>query len=395
MEEHVLERNLQEVLDAEGAALRGDDGAVKVLLNRLMGFIRHPSKWQWVIHGETALYRGWVVQWLMGQERYKMARRFALCGRGDIALCREDAQAARVKPQGCGARFCPRCSRRFGRRFLARVASHLSSRPHGGLWHVVLTQQVLPYEDLEHSRERFGIAWKRAYAGLRKIGMRSGLATYHVKRSRGGGWHYHCHLVTEFPEGIDEETLYQGLNERWRKVVSKHESHRDYKELFMRHVCDAGPALVGMKENTQLDFWSESQDQVETLLHYVIRDVLQGIESWVACMEREQDCFDFCEFMGAAKRHRTYGKWRLKVKGDDTEAKADAEERALSEATREKNKAKGDIEWSALSTVDSCLRDSRSGSIESSEALKQLIGCTNRSKGVLFRLRKLTTWLAA
>src|SRR3989304_1236659 len=114
MEEHVVERNLQEVLDAEGAALRGDDGAVKVLLNRLMGFIRHPSKWQWVIHGETALYRGWVVQWLMGQERYKMARRFALCGRGDIALCREDAQAARVKTQGCGARFCPRCSRRFG-----------------------------------------------------------------------------------------------------------------------------------------------------------------------------------------------------------------------------------------------------------------------------------------
>src|SRR3989304_3410537 len=274
MEEHVVERNLQEVLDAEGAALRGDDGAVKVLLNRLMGFIRHPSKWQWVIHGETALYRGWVVQWLMGQERYKMARRFALCGRGDRALCREDAQAARVKPQGCGARFCPRCSRRFGRRFLARVASHWSSRPHGGLWHVVLTQQVLPYEDLEHSRERFGIAWKRAYAGLRKIGMRSGLATYHVKRSRGGGWHYHCHLIIEWKEGVDGERARGEVESVWNRA--KKEPLHLAQPLWGGEIWAGGPALVGLAEEKQMEFWQEGTDAVEGALQYVLRGVLQG-----------------------------------------------------------------------------------------------------------------------
>ena len=374
---------------------RGTDEDETPLAQRLVGLCSKLSGWQWCIHGDTQEFRKRVVKWLVKKQKYVLAKRYALCGKGDLLLRHDATKVVRVKPMGCGARFCPRCSRRAGRKHLSRVASHLSASSHGSIWHMVLTQPGLQKETIQATRVRFENAWKRFYPVLRKAGLQSALATYHVKPSTKYGWHYHCHLVAEFPEGVDEETLYQGLNERWRTVVSKDVSHLDYKDLFMRHVCDAGPALEGMKDNTQLDFWSEPQDQVETLLHYVIRDVLQGIESWVACMEREQDCFDFCEFMGAAKRHRTYGKWRLKVKGDDTEAKADAEERALEEATREKNKAKGDIEWSALSTVDSCLRDSRSGSNESSEALKQLIGCTNRSKGVLFRLRKLTTWLAA
>ena len=383
MEEHVLERNLQEVLDAEGAALRGDDGAVKVLLNRLMGFIRHPSKWQWVIHGETALYRGWVVQWLMGQERYKMARRFALCGRGDIALCREDAQAARVKPQGCGARFCPRCSRRFGRRFLARVASHLSSRPHGGLWHVVLTQQVLPYEDLEHSRERFGIAWKRAYAGLRKIGMRSGLATYHVKRSRGGGWHYHCHLIVEWKEGVDGERARGEVESVWNRA--KKEPLHLAQPLWGREICAAGPALVGLAEEKQMEFWQESTDAVEVALQYVLRDVLQGVEGWIGGVANGKEAEAFAGALDSAKLHRMYGEWRTAVVEEVDE---DKETEGSTEAERAASVAGKEVTvWKAIGGMDAVLMWARNGDTIARKMLIWLVGARSCVSGAMKRLQ--------
>ena len=221
------------------------------------------------------------------------------------------------------------------------------------------------------------------------------MATYHVKPSKKYGWHYHCHLVAEMDDVVDQETLFQGINESWRKAVSKHQSHLDYKEVFMRKVTGPGEALTGMKENTQLDFWSEPQDAVEKVLHYVIRDVLQGIEGWVKALEQEEDVYDFCDFMGAMKRHRTYGKWRKKVEDDESEKKVELEEKPVSELTKVDREKKGDAFWSELSTMDACLIASKIGSSESREALKKLLGCTNRSQGTLFRLRKLTTWLAA
>jgi hypothetical protein len=260
----------------------------------------------------------------------------------------------------------------------------------------VLTQPSIREEGIGAARGRFEKSWKAFYPLLRKCGLRAALATYHAKPSAKYGWHYHCHLVVEFDDVVDAESLYEKLNLKWTTLVALNDSHRAYNDLFMRMVTDAGGPLAGMKENTQLEFWSESQNAVETALHYVIRDVLQGIEGWVAALNADSEVFEFCDFMGAAKRHRTYGEWRKCVPADGTEERDASEDRAISEAVKEpQTKGKVGSEWSEMSTMDGALQQSKLGSSESANALRQLIGYTNRSKGVLFRLRKLVTWLAA
>ena len=390
-----LERDLQEIGELSARLERGTDVSAVALIQRLMLLIQKVSAWQWCIHGETLEFRKQVVKWLVSKKRYVLARRYALCGKGD-QLCRhEKTGRAKVKPAGCGARFCPRCSRRAGRKHLSRVAGHLSSGPHGALWHVVLTQPGLREEGIGGARERFEQSWKRFYPTLRKCGLVAALATYHAKRSERWGWHYHCHLVMEFDETIDMDVAYERINAVWKRVTALEEGELEYKDVFARMVAAAGPALEGMAKNTQLEFWDEPTDAVEKVLHYVLRDVLQGVESWVEGMGGESDCFEFCEFMGSAKRHRSYGTWRKKCAGgaaEDADAREEAQER---EAAPGAPKVMGVSEWIPVSSVDSALHELKSGSGVLALLVMQLLGCTNRSKGVLFRLRKVVKSLAA
>jgi hypothetical protein len=223
--------------------------------------------------------------------------------------------------------------------------------------------------------------------------MRSALATYHMKPSLRFGWHYHCHLVVEWDDVVDGDSLYEKVDRKWREV-SREASRVDDNPVFARMVTGEGPALVGMKENTQLEFWDEPQDEVEKVLHYLIRDVLQGIEGWLSRLRTEEEAAEFCEFMSAAKRHRCYGKWRKRVAGDETEARDAAEEVSSAEGV-EKVVQKECSEWKSVSSMDGVLGMCRSGSRDSMNLLQKLIGCTNRSKGVLFRLRKVVLSIAA
>lgn len=392
----VMERDLQEIEELTLRLERGTDLSTEGLLNRLHGVCSRVSAWQWCIHGDTTDFRRQVISWLVGKGRYVLAKRYALCGKGDL-LCRHDVTGkARVRPMGCGARFCPRCSRRSGRKHLSRVASHLSSSPHGSIWHIVLTQPQVGWESIQNAKERFEKSWKAFYPTLRKAGLKAALATYHVKPSRRFGWHYHCHLVVEWDDAVDSESLYERLNGRWKAACSQGRACSDNKELFVRIVTDGGPALVGMSENTQLDFWDEPQDAVEKCLHYVLRDVLQGIESWIESMKDPQDCVDFCNYMGTSKRHRSYGTWRKAVPGNVTEERDREEERTSeSEALAAAGIKKGSSEWTAMGTMDMCVGTSKTGSTSSRELLMQLIGSTNRSRGVLWRLRKVVQRLCA
>jgi hypothetical protein len=224
--------------------------------------------------------------------------------------------------------------------------------------------------------------------------MTAALATYHVKPSAKYGWHYHCHLVVEFDDVVDPDSLHEGLDLAWRRVTSRHESHLEYKQIWMRCVTGPGPALVGMAENTQLEFWNEPEDNVSKVLHYVIRDVLQGVENWVLEMERKTDVWDFCDFMGTAKRHRTYGAWRKKVAGDETEAAAKAEETAIDKAVLAGQQVKGISEWTQMMTMDQAIREAKGGRSDLQMLIGSLSGCTNRSRGVSFRLKKLTAVFA-
>lgn len=392
--EHVEAARLQEVIDLSGALERGNSSDVAGLLARCVGLCSRVSGWQWCIHGETVAFRKKVVEWLIKNGRYVLARRYALCGKGDLLLRHQGTGAARVRPMGCGAKFCPRCSRRSGRKHLARVAAHLSTSSHGSIWHVVLTQPGMVEESVGHAKIRFEKAWKRFYPTLRKAGLRSALATYHAKPNRRYGWHYHCHLVMEMDDVVDEETLYHGLNERWQEVVGRVEGRTGRRDVFMRPVVGPGPALVGMKANTQLDFWDEPVDQVEAVLHYLIRDVLQGVESWVKDLVSESEVFEFCGYMGTAKRHRTYGEWRKRVPEDGTESEAALEESGgCCEVKKEMVAGHGGL-WSVVTTMDQSFRSLRAGVMETEPLVAQLIGKRNRSSGVLFRLKRLVEFLA-
>lgn len=389
-----LERDLQDIADLSGALERGTLIDSKELEQRLIFVCAKVSAWQWCIHGESLEFRKQVIRWLVSKGKYVLARRYALCGKGDLLLKHEKDGRARVKPMGCGARFCPRCSRRAGRKHLTRIASHLSSSPHGSIWHMVLTQPVFPKESIQGARARFEKSWTAFYPTLRKSGMTAALATYHLKPSVKYGWHYHCHLVLELDDIVDGDSWFEKVNEAWHRAIAKSApEQRVFHDIFVRLVTKPGPAMVGMKDNTQLEFWNESSDAVETALHYVIRDVLQGIESWIGAMTRKEDCFDFCDFMGSAKRHRSYGTWRKKV-DVETEERDEAEESG-SAGVSEAAKMKGVSEWVHVSTMDHCLHESKSGPSASRDLLTQLLGCTNRSTGVLYRLRKLVSSIAA
>lgn len=390
-----LQRDLQEIDDLTGAIVRGTSDRVDVLSQRLELVCQKQSAWQWCIHGDTLAYRRMVTKWLVKKDKFVLAKRFALCGKGDMIAKHESSGMVRVRPMGCGASFCPRCSSRSGRKHLSRIVSHLSTSGHGSIYHVVLTHPAAKEETLGSARARFEKSWKLFYPTLRKCGLRSALATYHAKPSPRWGWHYHCHLVVEFDDGIDSDTLYSRLNERWQIVSTPNDvTLQKPKDLFMRLVVKPGPALVGMKENTQLDFWDEPTDQVEAALHYVIRDVLQGVSGWIEGLTSDAGVFEFCEMMAAAKRHRSYGAWRKKVPDDDTEAKDEAEDRAVSAAGSEGPKVRKLSEWILGETVDKTIHSSKHGSAQCISVLMLLIGHTNRSQGVLFRLRKLVTWLA-
>jgi hypothetical protein len=250
-------------------------------------------------------------------------------------------------------------------------------------------------ELLPSAMERFKRAWSRFYNTLRKAGLRSGLATYHVKKSTKWGWHYHCHLVAEFDGSRTEEDRRATLDAKWKEVTEAGRDLDKQKDLWMRVVCGPGDAFVGMAENTQLDFWSEPADEVEKVLHYVVRDVLQGVEGWTESLKERGDVFEFCDFMGRAKRHRCYGKWRKPVAGDATEGEVENEEKQC-ESTKAALAAKTSLsEWTVVSTMDHCLTTLKRGESGSKPLLMQLIGCTNRAKGCMYRLRKVVSAIAA
>ena len=186
-------------------ANRGDAAMGLLVMSRLSQIARDLTRWQWVMHGDTGEYRSAVVRWQCRNEKLPTARRFALCGRGDCLGVEVDGPGVRVRSKGCGCRYCPRCSRKAGRKYLKRVNGHLSSRPHGELLHMVFTQRAKSYESLADCRARFEGAWKKCYRRMQKAGMRGGLATYHLVRNSANAWHWHCHVIVELRDDVSYE----------------------------------------------------------------------------------------------------------------------------------------------------------------------------------------------
>lgn len=386
MAEPVLERDLQDLKDLEVRAAAGDEAAQQQFFFIVSDLVKRVTKWQWVIHGETLVYRQRVIRWLVRSGRYTQARRFAMCGRGDVGSIGDGEGQVRIRPMGCGARFCPRCSRRYGRRFLARVAAHLSSKPHGELSHLVLTQRVLPDESLADARERFEGAWKKFYRVLRGIPMVSALATYHVTPSSVIGWHYHCHLVMELGEGVKLADVYEQLDDAWFAALGDGESQR--KDLFRRLVSPAGPAMAGLAGDRQMEFWDESPDPVEVVLQYVLRDILQGVEGWIGKMATDEQAESFAKALSGAKLHRLYGVWRTAVvEGEADEVDGDAE--ADEEDSTVDGAGVRAIVWQEVGGMDEVLWKARQGTEVCLDLVRRLLGRSSNRGAVALRLWRL------
>lgn len=386
----VVERDVQEIVDLISAAERGDQSATSALLGRLYLLCGRVTSWQWVMHGETVEYRKTVCRWLVAQGKYTAARRFALCGRGDLLVAHGDGRV-RVKPMCCGVRCCPRCSRRAGRSFLSRVSSHLATRAHGSLFHVVLTQQGIKDETLDGARRRFDGAWKRFYPRLRRAGLNGALATYHVTPSARLGWHYHCHLMLDV-EPVDSGILQEGLSDAWCKARGLGPEDRN-APFFCRLIAQPGPAFAGLANDTQMEFFEESPDAVERVLQYMVRDVLQGVERWVGRLEGVAAAEEFAAALSNLKTHRLYGTWRKKVDGDKIEERDAAEERAVDESQKKNPAIKTNSEWYSRGGMDEIIWAIRRGETMWMDEITKLLGARTRYGAVGLRLWKLVSAL--
>jgi len=381
----VLERDLQLVDDLIGLQARGverDWGLAALILRRITG---RQSRWQWVIHGATVSYRQAVTGWLCERGRLKVAKKFALCGRGDYAQESMDGSRVRVRTRGCHCRFCPRCSRQYGGRYVQRVSDHLRTGEHGSLWHVVLTQRSIEGESLSGAKDRFGASWKRFYVILRGCGMRSALASYHMKRRGNSGWHFHCHLVVELEPGLDGGAVMGDLEKGWERA--KRDPLALGSTWFARKVCDAGGAMLGLGEKAQGEFWGEARDEAQRALQYVVRDTAQGVEDWVGVQFHVERSTELAEALDNAKLHRLYGAWRHAVVTPEEAPKA--EEQAKVAASKES------VEWLNVGTVDEVLWGARQRDLRCSRWLGGLCGqCRNVGK-VALRLQAAVRAVAA
>ena len=316
MADSIAERDGQWVDELLARVAAGETEAEPLLQQRLVAVCRSTTRWQWVVHGETKDFRVQAVEYLCRVGKWKKARRYAMCGRGD-RLVREYAGCrVKVQPMGCGCRFCPRCSRRSGSRFLALGSSHLGARAHGALWHFCLTQRCDFWESLPGARERFEKAWRRFAPMLKKAGCVAGLCTFHVKPRERGGWHYHMHLIGEFDGSVEREKLREVLHLQWYKARG---CTGEEPLLWGRQVAEAGEAMVELTGDGQMDFWREAEGPVERVLQYCLRDVLQGVETWVEKIRGAMNAADLCATLSSVKLRRLFGKWRAKTEEEAQE----------------------------------------------------------------------------
>jgi len=228
------------------------------------------------------------------------------------------------------------------------------------------------------------------YGRLKGLGMRSALATYHVKPSWRGGWHYHLHLMVEWKEGVTSDNVLAGVETAWNKALKCLTGME--KPVFVRKVCDAGGPITGMGEQTQMEFWQESGDAVGKALQYIMREILQGVEGWIEKVNTDVLCEEFATALSGAKLHRLYGVWRKKAAGEVAE---DGESVDPVVKVQEKAKEKAvTVIWTAIGRMDGVLYLARNRSSVAVEFLGRLLRKSCNRGCVAMRLQILVSELA-
>jgi hypothetical protein len=206
--------------------------------------------------------------------RERLALRYALCGTGDVLVIGEGG--AQVRPHSCKHRLCPRCGRNSGKRIVRRLMQWIATTPHEDIFAICLTQRTDPSEGVVAARARMLRKLRRFMKWLKKADCLAYMRAHHIIASkRGEGWHYHVHLLLEFPGG---RMTTQVLIDAYDAAAAPEESTRDPNSC--RLVVAAGPAIKELaKDEGQLDFWNESPSAVARAVQYPIRDLAQGVSA--------------------------------------------------------------------------------------------------------------------
>lgn len=331
------------------------------------------SGWQKVIHGSERDARGRLAAAIYDVQGGDAAMRFSLCGRGD-KIMRGGGQT-RVKPCKCGSRFCARCSRYKGLSHAKRAKAHLSAREHGHVSHVVLTQRVRKAETWREAVKRWDRTWRQFWRQVKRRGdVVGGLLTIHVTWSRFGGWHAHGHLLSETNGAPDG----RAWDEFWTLARRRTGDDGELEPLFIRQVCEPGPALVFGKGEG--DLWTEGQDQVANALEYPLRDVVSGVRNEQL---HEVPADRLLEWVGGAKgvqMHRRLGAWVKPVAVEDDGEGTSTDGEAAVVVERE------------MGTVDDVIARARAGQREAVLLLRELEACCRNDGVVAKRLVAIVRW---
>jgi len=259
--------------------------------------------------GEQVEFREVVTRLLVDEGKHKAAIRYAFCGLGDQVVQGGDGSCS-VGPRGCGHRLCPRCGRRRGGKYAKRILGWLAYEPHGDLLSMVLTQQVRKGEDLGTCRRRMAVKQRRYMRWLSRRGMVAGMTTVHLVWSKSAeGWHYHVHIMAEFPRGVMDA---KGLLDGW--VEQAGSEYVVVDEEQSRCVVEAGGPILDLRDDGgEVDFWQESKGAVARAVQYPLRDMAQGLSSWRLGGDRSVVYAAAREVLRAStgwKMFRAWGKWR-------------------------------------------------------------------------------------
>lgn len=331
--------------------------------------------WQRVIHGECGEYRRTVAQALIEKGSPKTALRFALCGAADHVVT--DGTGTWIVPRGCGHKLCPRCGRKSGRRMVRRLCQWIGAEAHGDIFTLCCTQRTDPDETLVAARARMVPKVRRLLRVLKSMGMTAGMRADHIVASGAGrGWHYHVHLLLEFPGGRMTPDVLRRLY-----VEAAGREFVQAEEDASRLVVAAGPAIPeALTEDGQMDFWREARSAILRAIQYPVRDLAQGLTASRLGKdgERLRECVGTLlrDSSGWKLRH-TFGRWRkapvLPAAGESDGVEADQRTESTSGAAKRVRAAGGKA--TGLGSVIFLYRQARTGDVGAKEVFRDLEGC--------------------
>lgn len=294
---------------AEGPGPGGAD-ALGELGKRALLIAQHPASWQRVLHGNETMLREEVTKALLDKHGEKSAFRYAACGLADRMV--RDAGGLHVAPMGCGHRLCPRCGRTKGKPMINRIFGWLAAKEHGDVMTMCLTQRVIRGETLPAARARMVRKEQEYLAGLKAEGLISAASCAHPIWSEfADGWHYHVHLLLEFPKGTMSA---RGLRARWLWWNRGERLQADERSSSL--VVAAGPADPKLIDgSSDPDFFTERSDGLAAAVQYPVRDIAQGISAKRLGGDRVKVAECVAVLLNKAKGwklRRTYGQWRKK-----------------------------------------------------------------------------------